>query len=90
MDEKLTWLPTCQHFFASEVLRRSSFLGNLKLSDKKLGHWRTPTQDFLSSFSILSGIPIIATNNLTSVKSDGRESTGNVASPEARSCFHRP
>ena len=27
---------------------------------------------------------------VTSVKSDGRESTGNVASPEARSCFHRP
>ena len=27
---------------------------------------------------------------VTSVKSDGRESTCNVASPEARSCFHRP
>ena len=25
-----------------------------------------------------------------SVKSDGRESIGNVASLEARSCFHRP
>ena len=24
------------------------------------------------------------------VRSDGRESTGDVASPEARSCFHRP
>ena len=28
--------------------------------------------------------------DLTSVKSDGGECTGNVASPEARSCFHRP
>ena len=27
---------------------------------------------------------------VTSVRSDSRESTGNVASPEARSCFHRP
>ena len=27
---------------------------------------------------------------VTSVKSDGRESTSNVASPEARSCFHCP
>ena len=26
---------------------------------------------------------------VTSVKSNGRESTGNVASLEARSCFHR-
>ena len=25
-----------------------------------------------------------------SVKSNGRESTCNVASPEAKSCFHRP
>ena len=28
---------------ARGVLRKSSFLGNLKLSDKKLGHRRTPT-----------------------------------------------
>ena len=27
---------------------------------------------------------------VTSVKSDGRENIGNMASPEARSCFHRP
>ena len=27
---------------------------------------------------------------VTSVKSNGRESTCNVASPEARNCFHRP
>ena len=27
---------------------------------------------------------------VTSVKSDSRESTNNMASPEARSCFHRP
>ena len=27
---------------------------------------------------------------VTSVRSDGRESTGYVASLEARSCFHRP
>ena len=27
---------------------------------------------------------------VTSVKSDGRESTCNMASTEARSCFHRP
>ena len=30
-------------FFARGVLKRSSFLGNLKPSDKKLHLWRTPT-----------------------------------------------
>ena len=41
--EKLTWLPTWRDFLEGGVLRRSSFLGNLKASDNKLDLQRTPT-----------------------------------------------
>ena len=43
MAEKMTWMPTWQTLFRIEVLWRSSFLGNLKASDKKLDLRRTPT-----------------------------------------------
>jgi len=43
MDKKMIWLSTWQTFFGRGVLQRSSFLGDLKPSDKKLGLRRTPT-----------------------------------------------
>ena len=50
--------------FAKEALQRSSLLGNLELSDKKLGLQRTPTRGifFYCVFSSLSAISTIASN----------------------------
>ena len=46
--------------FAKGGLWRSSFLGNLKPSDKKLGLWRTPTWDIVFIiFSIMSASNIV-------------------------------
>ena len=40
------------HFLEGEFLRRSSFLGNLKASNKKLDLWRTPTWiEYFTGFS---------------------------------------
>jgi hypothetical protein len=36
MDEKVTCMDVMATFFARGVLKRSSYLGNLKHSDKKL------------------------------------------------------
>ena len=42
--KKMTWLPTWRHFFkGGGGVFGSSFLGNLKASNKKLGLRRTPT-----------------------------------------------
>ena len=40
--KKMTWMPTWRTLFRRGVLWRSSFLGNLKASDKKLDLRRTP------------------------------------------------
>jgi hypothetical protein len=45
--KKMTCLPMWQHFFANRVLQRSSILGNLKPSNKKLDLRRTPTRGIL-------------------------------------------
>ena len=51
--------------FARGILRRSSFLDNLKSSDKQLGLRRTPTWDiFFYCFSILDAIPAVASTKL--------------------------
>ena len=42
-EEHWTWMPTWQTLSRRLVLRRSSFLGNLKALDKKLDLRRTPT-----------------------------------------------
>ena len=67
-------------------------LANKKIADKKCQgniewqrHESTPTQ-WMSGGKNKGD----QGRRVTSVKSDGRESTCNVASPEARSCFHRP
>ena len=44
--EHRTWMPTWRHFFEGEVLRRASFLGNLKASHTELDLQRTPTWIF--------------------------------------------
>jgi hypothetical protein len=41
--KKMTWLANMAMLFAGGVFQRSSFLGHLKPSDKKLGLRRIPT-----------------------------------------------
>ena len=55
MDEKMTWMPTWRTLFRRGVLWRSSFLGNLNSSDKKLDLWRTPT--WIKYFTVFSSSP---------------------------------
>ena len=64
---KMAWLFNIATFFDRRVLRRSSFLCNLKPLDKELGLIRTPTWApfiFLLKKIILSTIPIVASSNL--------------------------
>ena len=63
MDEKIGMVANMTTLFTRWVLWRSSFLGNLKPLDKKLGLWITPTWGILfNKFSILFATPIIASN----------------------------
>ena len=62
MNEKMTWMPTSRTLFSRGVLRRSSFLGNLKALHKKLDLWRTPNKILYCLF-IFSSIPSFASNN---------------------------
>ena len=52
--------------FANGILHRSSFLGNLKPLDKKLGLHRTPPRSFFDFVfgTISSIVPIVTSNNL--------------------------
>ena len=47
VDEEMTRSSTWQHFLGRGVLWRSSFWGNLKTSDKKLGLWRLQLEAFV-------------------------------------------
>ena len=44
--------------FTREILRRSSFLGNLESSNMKLDLWRTPTSFFVVFFFIFPSCPL--------------------------------
>ena len=43
MDDKLIWLATWQYSLLGIILWRSSFLGNLKASDNRVGLQGNPT-----------------------------------------------